>query len=53
MEVAAGKLAAQHGLDPAVNAFGRKMVTEHSSQRQAQIPGGLQANAIAGLYVAG
>jgi putative membrane protein len=31
MEVAAGKLAAQHGMDPAVKAFGEKMVSEHSA----------------------
>ena len=31
MEVAAGKLAAQRGLDPAVKAFGQKMVDEHSA----------------------
>jgi putative membrane protein len=31
MEVAAGKLAAQHGLDPAVKAFGEKMVSDHTA----------------------
>jgi putative membrane protein len=31
MEVAAGKLAAQHGLDTAVKAFGEKMVSDHSA----------------------
>jgi putative membrane protein len=31
MEVAAGKLAAQRGLDPAVKEFGRKMVTDHTA----------------------
>jgi putative membrane protein len=31
MEVAAGKLAAQRGLDPAVKEFGQKMVTDHTA----------------------
>jgi putative membrane protein len=31
MEVAAGKLAAQRGLDPAVKTFGQKMVTDHTA----------------------
>jgi putative membrane protein len=31
MEVAAGKLAAQRGLDPAVKAFGRTMATDHAA----------------------
>src|SRR6266702_7974344 len=31
MEVAAGKLAEQRGLDPAVKAFGQKMVTDHTA----------------------
>lgn len=31
MEVAAGKLAAQRGLDPAVKQFGQKMVTDHTA----------------------
>jgi putative membrane protein len=31
MEVAAGKLAAQRGLDPAVKSFGQKMVTDHTA----------------------
>ncbi len=31
MEVAAGKLAAQHGLDPAVKSFGAKMVSDHTA----------------------
>jgi putative membrane protein len=31
MEVAAGKLAAQKGLDPAVKEFGQKMVTDHTA----------------------
>jgi putative membrane protein len=31
MEVAAGKLAAQHGLDPAVKAFGERMVSDHTA----------------------
>jgi putative membrane protein len=31
MEVAAGKLAAQRGLDQAVKEFGQKMVTDHAS----------------------
>jgi putative membrane protein len=31
MEVAAGKLAAQRGMDTAVKAFGRKMVTDHTA----------------------
>ncbi|MBS0419438.1 MAG: DUF4142 domain-containing protein [Proteobacteria bacterium] len=30
MEVLAGKLAAQRGLDPAVKHFGQKMVTDHT-----------------------
>jgi putative membrane protein len=31
MEVTAGKLAAQRGLDPAVKEFGQKMVTDHTA----------------------
>jgi putative membrane protein len=31
MEVAAGKLAAQRGLDQAVKEFGQKMVTDHTA----------------------
>jgi putative membrane protein len=31
MEVAAGKLAAQRGMDTAVKAFGQKMVTDHTA----------------------
>jgi putative membrane protein len=31
MEVTAGKLAAERGLDPAVKSFGQKMVTDHSA----------------------
>jgi putative membrane protein len=31
MEVAAGKLAAQRGLDPAVKSFGQRMVTDHTA----------------------
>jgi putative membrane protein len=31
MEVAAGKLAAQRAMDPAVRAFGQKMLTDHTA----------------------
>src|ERR1700676_3509041 len=31
MEVTAGKLAAQRGLDPAVKEFGQRMVTDHTA----------------------
>jgi putative membrane protein len=31
MEVAAGKLAAQRAIDPAVKSFGQKMVSDHSA----------------------
>ena len=31
MEVAAGKLATQRGMDPDVKAFGKRMVTDHSA----------------------
>lgn len=34
MEVAAGKLATQRGLAPAVKAFGQKMVTDHTAANE-------------------
>lgn len=34
MEVAAGKLAAQRGLDPAVKEFGQKMVSDHTAANE-------------------
>jgi putative membrane protein len=34
MEVAAGKLAAQRAMDPAVKSFGRKMVSDHSAANE-------------------
>jgi putative membrane protein len=59
MEVAAGKLAAQHGLDPAVKAFGQQMVTDHTAanaklksladSKQMQLPDSVSADENAAL----